>query len=387
MMLIWLWMLGCSLTAGPSAEDGHEDHDDHEEGPHVVELTQRAITSARIVVSAAEEGTLTKGMSLPARITLDPRSEAIVSAWIAGQVDTITVRPGESVKKGQRLAQVQSPDLGTAVAAFRTAQARDQAADARLERLKRLEADGVSSRAQVLEAEADHAEAEGALEAAEERLRILGIPLTFGDPHKGEHFPSRVPVRSPIAGTVLTATASVGERVEPGQALFRVGALDEVWLLLDLYERDLAAVSKGQSVKFSVEAWPGETFEGEVAQVGDWIEPDARTVEVRVVVANPEHKLKPNMFATAQLSADTEVRERGIVLPADAVQQIDGADVVFVEGEAGHFEARNVVVAERTPSRLRLASGLESGERVVTEGAFALRSELEKGELGEGHAH
>lgn len=387
MTLFWIWMLGCSLPTGPSAEDGHDDHADHEEGPRVVELTPKAIASARIVVSAAEESTLTKGMSLPARITLDPRREAIVSAWIAGQVDTITVRPGESVKKGQRLAQVQSPDLGTAVAAFRTAQARDQAADARLERLKRLEADGVSSRAQVLEAEADHAEAEGALEAAEERLRILGIPLKFGDPHKGEHFPSRVPVRSPIAGTVLTATASVGERVEPGQPLFRVGALDEVWLLLDLYERDLAAVSKGQSVKFSVEAWPGETFEGEVAQVGDWIEPDARTVEVRVVVANPEHKLKPNMFATAQLSADTEVRERGIVLPADAVQQIDGADVVFVEGEVGHFEARSVVVAERTPNRVRLTSGLEPGERVVTEGAFALRSELEKGELGEGHAH
>jgi len=387
MTLLWIWMLGCSLPTGPSAEVGHDDHGDHEEGPQVVELTPKAIASARIVVSAAEESTLTKDMSLPARITLDPRREAIVSAWIAGQVDTITVRPGESVKTGQRLAQVQSPDLGTAVAAFRTAQARDQAADARLERLKRLEADGVSSRAQVLEAEADHAEAEGALEAAEERLRILGIPLKFGDPHKGEHFPSRVPVRSPIAGTVLTATASVGERVEPGQALFRVGALDEVWLLLDLYERDLAAVSKGQSVKFSVEAWPGESFEGEVAQVGDWIEPDARTVEVRVVVANPEHKLKPNMFATAQLSADTEVRERGIVLPADAVQQIDGADVVFVEGEAGHFEARNVVVAERTPNRVRLASGLGAGERVVTEGAFTLRSELEKGELGEGHAH
>ena len=73
--------------------------------------------------------------------------------------------------------------------------------------------------------------------------------------------------------------------------------------------------------------------------------------------------------------------------PPPPRKAVDGADVVFVEGEAGHFEARNVVVAERTPSRVRLASGLESSERVVTEGAFALRSELEKGELGEGHAH
>ncbi|TNE87266.1 MAG: efflux RND transporter periplasmic adaptor subunit [Deltaproteobacteria bacterium] len=378
-------LVGCG---SPSSEhDDHDEpgHDAHEEG--VIELSPEALASARIVVAEAEEGTLEGGMSLPARVVLDPRKEAIVSAWIAGQVDTIAVRPGESVKRGQELARVQSPDLGEAVAAFRTAKARDDAADARLERLRRLEADGVSSRAQVLEAEADHAEAEGALEAAEERLRIMGVPMDISEPHSGEHFPSRVPVRSPIAGTVLQADASVGQRVEPGEALFRVGDLDEVWLVLDVYERDLAAVREGQTVRFAVEAWPDVRFEGPVAQVGDWIEPDARTVEVRVVVDNPDHKLKPNMFATAELTVRRESPERGVVLSAEAVQRIDGADVVFVEQQAGHFVARPVAVAERLSERVRLSSGLTAGERVVTEGAFALKSELEKGELGEGHAH
>ena len=375
-------LLGCGSTSDP---DEHDEHGTHEAG--VVELTPEAIAAARIVVTPAEEGTLTDGLSLPARIALDPRKEAIVSAWIAGQVDTIAVRPGEDVTRGQTLARVQSPELGEAVAAFRTAKARDDAADARLERLRRLEADGVSSRAQVLEAEADHAEAEGALEAAEERLRILDVPLDIGDPHKGEHFPSRVPVRSPIAGTVLTADVSVGERVDPGQSLFHVGDLDEIWLMLDVYERDLAAVREGQTVRFSVEAYPDQVFEGPVAQVGDWIEPDARTVEVRVVVPNPDHKLKPNMFATAELSVDREQPEAGVILPADAVQRHDGVDVVFVEEEPGHFARRPVVVAERTSAKVRLGSGLSGGERVVIEGAFALRSELEKGELGDGHAH
>jgi cobalt-zinc-cadmium efflux system membrane fusion protein len=377
-----LALMGCGSVA-----DHHEPdvHGAHEAG--VVELTPEAVAAARIVVAPAREGALTDGLSLPARIALDPRKEAVVSAWIAGQVDTIAVRPGEEVTRGQTLARVQSPDLGEAVAAFRTAKARDDAADARLERLRRLEADGVSSRAQVLEAEADHAEAEGALEAAEERLRILDVPLDVGDPHKGEHFPSRVPVRSPIAGTVLTADVSVGERVDPGQSLFHVGDLDEIWLMLDVYERDLASVREGQTVRFSVEAYPEQVFEGPVAQVGDWIEPDARTVEVRVVVPNPDHKLKPNMFATAELSVDREKPEVGVILPADAVQRHDGAEVVFVEEEPGHFTRRPVVVAERTSAKVRLGSGLSAGERVVTEGAFALRSELEKGELGDGHAH
>ena len=382
---LWLALVGCGSSPSGHDVDGHDDHRAHGDG--IVELTPEALSAARIVVSNAEEGTLANGLSLPARVALDPRKEAIVSAWIAGQVDTIAVRPGDDVTRRQTLARVQSPELGEAVAAYRTAKARDDAADARLERLRRLEADGVSSRAQVLESEADHAEAEGALEAAEERLRILDVPLDVGDPHKGEHFPSRVPVRTPIAGTVLTANASVGERVEPGQSLFHVGDLDEVWLMLDVYERDLPAVRQGQTVRFSVEAWPEQTFEGAVAQVGDWIEPDARTIEVRVVVANPEHKLKPNMFATAELSVEREAPQTGVILPAAAVQRVEGAEVVFVEQEAGHFAARPVVVAERTSAQVRLGSGVAPGERVVTEGAFALRSELEKGELGDGHAH
>ncbi len=404
MTLIWILILtvfGCGSTPAPDhephGEDAHDEHgheeDGHEEDGHdehgseVVELTPEAMSAGRIVVSECASGSLTKTLSLPARVALDPRKEAIVSAWIAGQVDTIAVQSGDTVTRGQQLARVQSPELGLAVAAFRTAMARDDAADARLERLHRLEADGVSSRAQVLEAEADHAAAEGDLEAAEERLRILGVPLEVGEPHKGEHFASRVPVRSPIAGTVLTVGASIGVRVNPGQALFHVGDLDEVWLLLDVYERDLAAVREGQTVRFSVEAWPEQTFEGSVAQVGDWIEPEARTVEVRVVVANPEHQLKPNMFATAELSLDREAPETGVILPVNAVQQVEGDDVVFVEQEAGHFAARPVVVAERTSAQVRLGSGLTAGERVVIEGAFALRSELEKGKLGEGHAH
>jgi cobalt-zinc-cadmium efflux system membrane fusion protein len=175
--------------------------------------------------------------------------------------------------------------------------------------------------------------------------------------------------------------------VDPGQTLFHVGNLDEVWLLLDVYERDLARVRKGQAVRFSVEAWPEETFEGEVAQVGDWIEPDARTIEVRVVVANPDHKLKPNMFANAELTTNREVPERGIILPLGAVVKLKGVDVVFVEETTGHFVARPVVVGKHTATQVLLASGLALGESVVIEGAFVLKSELEKGELGDGHAH
>ena len=350
-------------------------------------LSPEAVAAARIAVAPATVGPLSDEIALPARIALDPRKEAVVSAWISGQVDAISVRAGDTVKRGQRLATVQSPELGEAIAAFRGAKARDDAADARMERLRRLEADGVTARAQVLEAEADHAEAAGALEAAEERLRVLGVDPTVGDPHSGEHYPSHVPVRAPIAGRVFTAEASVGRRVEPGDTLFHIGDLDEVWLLLDVYERDLGSVAVDQTVRFEVEAWPGKFFEGRVEQVGDWVEPEARTVEVRVVVSNADHLLKPNMYAKALLATGGGAEGAGIVLPATATQDLDGQTVVFIEEEAGHYEARAVHIAGRTGAQVLLEDGVEEGEPVVIDGAFALKSELEKGELGEGHAH
>ncbi len=387
-----LLLVGCGGRPEPVHEEHGDEHGDEPGeapgGEHAeVVLTPDAVAAARIVVATAAEGSLSPELTLPARVALDPRKEAIVSAWMAGQVDAITVRTGDTVRAGQTLGTVQSPELGEAIAAYRSASARDDAADARLERLKRLEADGVSSRSQVLESEADHAEAEGALEAAEERLRILGVDPSKGDPHAGEHYVSHVPVRSPIAGKVLAAAASVGRRVEPGDTLFHVGDLAQVWLMLDVYERDLSHVTMGQTVRFTVDAWPGETFEGRVDQVGDLVEPASRTIEVRVVVDNPEARLKPNMFAAATLSVAVAGAARGVVLPADAVQAIDGADVVFVEEEVGRYEARTVRLAERSSAQALIASGLEPGDRVVIEGAFALKSELEKGELGEGHAH
>ncbi|MCB9777684.1 MAG: efflux RND transporter periplasmic adaptor subunit [Alphaproteobacteria bacterium] len=381
-------MLLLLAACAGSTEPPHDEHADEHAGGHAeVVLTPEAVAAARIVVAPVAEGALSPELTLPARVALDPRKEAIVSAWIGGQVDAIAVRTGDAVRAGQTLGTVQSPELGEAIAAYRAAKARDDAADARLERLKRLEADGVAARSQVLDAEADHAEAEGALEAAEERLRILGVDPSKGDPHAGEHYVSHVPVRSPIAGKVLSTEASVGRRVDPGDTLFHVGDLAQVWLLLDVYERDLAAVRVDQPVGFTLEAWPGERFEGRVDQVGDWVEPTSRTIEVRVVVDNPESKLKPNMFATATLAVAVPDGRRGMVVPADAVQAIDGREVVFVEEEAGRYEARDVTVTERTSAQALIGAGLEPGQRVVHEGAFALKSELEKGELGEGHAH
>ena len=388
-------LLAACTSLLPSAPSEHEDEAHHVEEGHVevaghvdvVTLSEAALANARIVVEAVQLSSLAGSGVAPARIALDPRREAHVSAVMAGQLERILVRPGDHVSDGQALATVLSPDLGEAVGAHLAASARLEAAMAKRDRIAQLLAEGVSSKSQLADAEAEFTVAAAEAEAAEERLRVFGVEPSIVVPAKGQHFSSRFSIRSPVEGDVLTVDATLGKSVEPGDGLFRVGNLDVVWLLADVYERDIAAVKAGSTVSFTVAAYGDERFDGTVDQVGDWLDPDSRTAEVRVIVANADHRLKPNMFAQARLTlADSAVAE-GLALPADAIQQVEGASSVFIEVKQGTYAVRAVRAETLADGRQQILMGLSVGDRVVIDGAFTLKHELEKSELGEGHAH
>jgi cobalt-zinc-cadmium efflux system membrane fusion protein len=391
LVMVLAWTVACSRVGGEPAHEEHEEagHEEHEEAGHAesVTLSAEGLVVAALRIAPASTRAASGAFTTSARVTLDPRREAQVSALAAGQVDRILVRAGDRVTSGQTLATVVSAELGEAVAAFHTAGARNEVAAARAERLRGLEGQGVSSRAEVAQAEAELKVAASELEAAEERLRVMGVRPDAG---RDGHFPSRFPLRAPIAGEVLAADARVGQAVEPGAGLFHIGDLDEVWLLVDVYERDLANVAKGQPVRFAVDAWPDEVFTGTVDWVGGVVQPASRTIELRVVVPNVDHRLKPGMFARADLGlavSDEAGAPALVVVPAEAVQDVEGRTVVFVQTAPDTFTTRTVRVASRHGSDVHLAEGLASGEPVVVEGAFTLKSELAKSELGEGHAH
>ena len=353
------------------------------EGVHadVITLSEAALANANLRVEALAPTPLAGTGIAPARIALDPRREAHVSAVTGGQLERILVRPGDPVTAGQGLATVLSPDLGEAIGAHLSAGARLEVATAKRDRVSQLLADGVSSKSQLADAEAEHTVAAAEHEAAEERLRVFGVEPASVIPAKGQHFSSRFSVKSPVEGAVLTIDASVGKSVEPGDALFHVGNLDEVWLLADVYERDLAAVKAGSAMSFTVDAYGEELFTGTVDHVGDWLDADSRTAEIRVVVPNADHRLKPNMFAKARLSlADGPVVD-GLAIPADAVQTVEGKASAFVEVEPGKYAVRPVKVEPLADGRVQVIAGLSAGDRVVIDGAFTLKSELAKSEL------
>jgi cobalt-zinc-cadmium efflux system membrane fusion protein len=392
-----LFRLGLTLVAlaalggCPTPEEEHHEEKEEGHGGHgdEVVLGEAALANARLRVVELSLSALDAETTVPARITLDPLREARVSAVTAGTLERILVRPGDKVSANGALATVQSPELGTAIGDHLSATARMDTARARRDRVDTLRTGGFSSTAELAEAEANFTVAAAEAEAAEERLRVFGVAPEKVRLKEGEHFSSRFQVRSPIEGEVLAIDVSLGSSVAPGDPLFHVGNLDEVWLILDVYERSLSQVKVGANVSFTADAYGDEVFTGTVDQISGWLDPQSRTAEVRVVVANPapEHRLKPNMFAKARLALGGDTTGDGLVIPADAVQDVEGRASAFVEELPGRFAVRAVRTEPLPDGRLRVVSGLVAGDKVVFEGAFTLKSELAKSELGEGHAH
>jgi cobalt-zinc-cadmium efflux system membrane fusion protein len=197
--------------------------------------------------------------------------------------------------------------------------------------------------------------------------------------------PSLYSLVSPGNGVVIERELTRGETAEPGKKVFTVADLSTVWIVLNIYERDLAKISKGAPAKITTESYPGESFTGKVSYLGDVVNPESRTLPVRVVVANPQRRLKPGMFATAEVITGMSSRD-AIMIPLSALQKIEGKPSVFVQEKDGAFAKRELDLGRQFGSSVEVKSGLRDGDRVVVAGAFTLKSELLKGE-GDAHGH
>lgn len=356
----------------PAAPDEHA-------GEEVVVLDTAAIRLGGIEVSVVDSIT-TSALLVTGSIMFDADRVSHVGARSDGRIVAVQADLGARVQRGQVLAMLESVEVGQIRAEEREAEALLLIAQENHAREQRLAAQGISSRKQLLEAEALLRRAEAGLHSAEDRLQVLGASHDHG---AGGQFS----LVAPFAGVVVARDASLGEMATPADTLFTVADLSEVWIELDIFERDLARVGRGQSVAVMVAAYPSRTFPGRIVYVGDVLDPARRTVRARVEIPNLESALKPGMFATASIQVGGGGPPLAVV-PQDALQLIEGRRVVFVPGDtAGEFRVVPVEVGETIDGgRVVISSGIAPGSRVVTAGAFALRSELSKAEIGE-HGH
>jgi cobalt-zinc-cadmium efflux system membrane fusion protein len=311
---------------------------------------------------------------------------AVVGPLVSGRISRLAAGVGDRVKRGQVLAEIESSEVGQARADLLAAKARYAAADANLRRETDLAEKKISSSREQELAHAQWVTEQAGVNAATMRLRAIGMTPADVDalassaekPGAARDLGGRVLVRAPIAGTIIERKVTLGQAVERATDAFKIADSSEVWVSLDLYEKDLARVQVGQPVEVSADARPGEVLRGKVAFVVPVIDEATRTAKVRVAFPNPNGQLNAGQLVTARIIGDPK-RASGEVLavPRSAVEQVEGKTVVFVErGDDGGFERRNVITGISGGDRVEIRQGLAPGERVAADGAFLLKSEL-----------
>ncbi len=377
--LVRLLVVFAAAAAGCGSDQHLEgDHDDHEESPAVadhVEIDTTLIAKGLIAtdtVIAMYTGTL----NAVGEITWLPDRVAMISAPVAGRLASVPVAPGSAVSAGELLATMQSPEVAALQVEYREASVLGSIARQHYERQVRLEREGVVARRSVLEAEGELRRHELAAEGLIARLGIVGADTAGG----------AIRITSPITGVLLARTATPGQMVTPDMLLFTVAELSTVMLEVAVAERDLTLVKRGMEATAAVAAWPGRVFRGKVSEVSGGVDAVTRSVVARIEIPNRDLALRAGMHAAVELAgADSE---KMLAVPAAAVQRIDGRQIVFVSGDgAGEYQVREVVAEpSSTTGWVIIRHGLEAGERLVTTGAFLLRSELSRGDL-QGHDH
>jgi cobalt-zinc-cadmium efflux system membrane fusion protein len=385
----WVWfaasafLLSCSSRAPKpdTVEKAAEPAANPGEPAPVVELSPEARGAAGIRVEPAGTEAFRPRLRTSGLVRPETEKSVSVRARTAGRVLRVFVDVGTPVQAGETLATLEGPDVTGALARYRTAVAREAVARKALERADRLLEVSAISRGERDARQADAEAAASEAEAARQEIERLGLdPRTAAAPGK----PSEIRVTSPLAGTVLEKSVSPGLLVDKDVPLFLVAALDRVWAVMDVYEKDLGRVQVPGEAEVRSDAYPLAVFKGRLTLVEPAIDEGTRTAHARVVLDNRGGRLKPGLTVTADLpvheGSGAAARE-AVAVPADAVQKLSGMTAVFVEKEEGHYALTPVEVGDESGGLVEIRKGLAKGDRVVVSGAFVLKSELLKKSL------
>ncbi len=350
-----------------------------------IHLAPEAIQTIGLQTEPARIRMLTRHLVTTAVIKPNEYRIAHVSPRIPGKAVEVYARLGDDLKKGAVMAELDSLELGEKKAAFLATEADLGVARRSYEREKELYAKQISSERDYLAARGDFERSEASYDEAREALRLLDVPdsvisrVTWSS--RGARL-SLFPLVAPFSGTVIERHITVGEQIKPDPTVFTIADLDVVWLLADLYEKDLARVVVGDPVQITVDSYQGETFRGRIAYISNTVDPATRTASARVEIENPDHRLRLGMFATARIALRPRPGEQPrVVVPADAVQPVGNKSVVFVEQKPCLYSPRVISAETSSEGAVEVLSGVTIGERVVTNGSFYLKSVLQSGSI------
>jgi len=339
------------------------------EGDRLI-LGARSPQLAALQVTAAQPAAA-ETLHLAGRLVWDEDVTVRVFSPFAGRVVSVAVDAGHRVAPGDVLATLAAPDFGQAQADARRAATDLALAERTLARQRDLLAHGVVAQKDVDVAEADLARARAEQQRAEtRRAQYGGDSLSVN----GEF-----PLRTPLGGVVVERNITPGQEVRPDQMLasdpqlfrplFVVTQPARLWMMLDLPEQDLPHLAVGVTLRIHTRAWPDRVFAGQVALIGNAVDPSTRTLKVRATVPNPGNMLRAEMLGDVDAGGG---RARQIAVPASAIVFADGAHIVFVEEAPGQYRRAVVEVGAAQHGFVAVRSGLAAGDRVVTSGSLLI---------------
>lgn len=363
-------------------------------------------------LALVEEQTVARQITATGRVIPAANSQALVSPPVGGILSGSNLpRVGQHVARGQTIAMVQQTATSTEQAQVRAAAATLSLENARLEADKRtaageLEAARVrldlatkeAARAQRLyerkafserqlqAAEADMKAGKAAYDAAAKRVEALSSSSAIANASRGAGSANAsYTVSAPLSGYVTKVNKSIGEQVQPGEAILEISSLDTVWVEAPIFERDLSRLAGNVSATFTTPAYPDQEFKGTVLDIGAVIDEQTRASKVIFQLPNAGRALRLGMQANVRLDAGEQVT--AMLIPKEAVLEHEGKKIVYVLLSGEEFERREVVVGDEIGNKIAVLSGLNKGERVVTQGAYQLKlQELQPADAG-AHTH
>ncbi len=360
---------------------GHEKED-----PDVVTLSPEKQKSSGIEVRQVALENIAVPLSATAAIEINIDRSAKISPRVTGKAVKIMAAQGDRVKAGQALAYLDSVELDQTWSDYIKAKGKVELARRNLQREETLYEKKISPEKDVLKAKQELGETEADINLAKERFRLLGVEVSQFESSKGNGNHPLIPITSPVAGVVLEKTVTQGEMVNSEKTLFTVADLSSLWVVIDIYEKDISRLRLGTNVKVSVTSFPDKTFRGKIAYIGDVVDEKTRTEKARVTIDNSSGLLKPGMFATVLIEATSGGTERLIAVPEEAAFIEGSKRYVFIQTAPDKFKRKEIETGRTFGNRLEVTMGLKEGETVAVKGSFILKSELKKGEL-EGDAH
>lgn len=320
-------------------------------------------------------------ITAPARIIPNPDEEAVVGSLVKGRVKKVFFNPGNYVKQGQTLMELEGLEIGEIKSAYRKAKAQLDYAESSYKRQKTLNEQNVSSTKSLIESKAEYDKAMADFKAEDEKVHSIGISDEEALDNSSSHSSGIVAIKAPISGIISERNVIIGQLVDENTNAFKIINIASVWAEAQVYEKDLPGIAGASEASFSSTVYTSSLFNGKIFFISQTVDEKTRTINIRVSLSNPQGKLKPQMFG--ELKIPVNKNSKAIVIPIDAIINENGKYYVFVQTNDSTFEKRDIKVGIKDDKNIEIIEGVKEKEKVVIKGAFYLKSELLKSSFGE----